>query len=142
MSSRSPSDWSLAQREFHERYITDCAALPRCHVRWRRYDESAMAGGLGSRGAPLAAAVMAIRAVFGKRNNEAPVVALWTWDAKPGATAILLFEFEPWPSTAEGEADLVGEATPNGALCLELATGDVVWPTYNPRRPSGWLPRL
>ena len=137
--SRSPTEWPDAQRSLHEKYALDATSLPRTRVHWRLYDATAGSRGLQSRGAPLAGIVLGIKALLRRRTNDAPVIAVWDND-EPGAVAVLIFEFDEWPQGAEGDATLVGECEPNGALCLELADGTVVWPTYNPRRPSNWLP--
>ena len=36
---------------------------------------------------------------------------------------------------------VVGELAPNGALVLIDATGNELWPTYNPRQPTVGAPR-
>ena len=67
--------------------------------------------------------------------NSAPLVAIWAADAPAGSRAMLVFEVAEMPSPTEGDGTLVGECGLNGALCLELGDGTVLWPTYNPRPP-------
>src|SRR5687767_12681367 len=134
MVVRRSTEWSTSQREFHERYVIDSDGLPRRPVHYR-----VVSGGripMGSR-QTLDALWWAVSRLRRKRMfNEDAVIAVWAADAATGSEAALIVEFDNAPPKVEGEAILVGEFMPNGTLCLEAGVASLVWPTYNPRRPT------
>ena len=112
----APSTWAARQQAFRAEFAADAAAPSTITVHWRVTEP----GGVGR---------MA-------RNRVRPTVSLWPEDAEPGEQARLVFEVAEMPSLAGGHCVVHGEAEINGALCLVLDDGSVVWPTYNPRVPA------
>ncbi len=68
--------------------------------------------------------------------GDDPIVSLWPIEAGRGEAATLIFEVAGLVDAAEGDGFLVGDLAMNGALCLELPTGQLIWPIYTPRPPA------
>ncbi len=134
MAPAPPSQWPIRQREFREAVERGAGGLPATPVHWR---------GVGAvvyrpsflRGIDTVLWA-ALRLARRRQLNAQPFVALWPIDAPPGAAAVLIFDVAEMPAEPEGDGVAVGELAMNGALCLVLADGTRVWPTYNPRVPA------
>ena len=140
MAVERPGDWATSQRDFHQQYLHDPAALHRQRVHYRVVDGGRIPR--GGRLTPILVIGWTIARVVTRRGfNEEPLMALWLTSADDDEEAALIFEFDIGPPEPEADATLVGEFAANGALCVETASGAVVWPTYNPRRPTVRAPR-
>jgi hypothetical protein len=127
--------WAEAQREFRAAYVDASATLPRRRVHWRVTDR-----GLSWPGG-LPVGQMLARVLRGKSSDGEPVIALWDSAATPGTPADLTLQVDPLPIGDEGDGEVVGRFEPNGVMCLELADGTTLWPTYNPQQPTRRVPR-
>jgi hypothetical protein len=138
-----PSAWPETQRAFRSAYEREPATLPRRSVWWRF---------IAPRAAPPLGPDVFVTGGFSlawilgrlarrRMMNQSPVLAVWPVDAEPGDPVAVIFEVTPQPAGAEGDGVLVGEMAMNAALCVELPSGVVLWPTYNPRRPEWGEPR-
>jgi hypothetical protein len=63
-------------------------------------------------------------------------IVVWHSDLPAGTPAELSFDVQAAPAQPEGDGMLLGEFATNGALCLDVAAGSVLWPTYNPQPPQ------
>ena len=123
----TPSEWAQRQREFHHRFAAQRSEIPGVPVHWRA--------------TPASSVVAAKRIAFPLLSEDdasfVRVVSIWPLDAPVDTPATLIFEIGPHPALAdEGDGVLFGEFDLNGAVCLEVATNEVLWPTYNPRPPA------
>lgn len=150
MAVANPNDWLGAQARFRQAYRNHPADLPRTPVHWRLTPASVMDNRLPPWLPHIAAIAVilarawryAIRAAVRRdRMNAQPQLAVWLPTDEAGGKARLIFECEPSPEPLEGDGMLVGELDLNGACCLELEDGSVVWPTYNPRPATFLAPR-
>jgi len=122
----SPGSWPDRQRAFHQEYDRDPESLPRQRVVWQIV---------------AAPAAVELLSALNWRDIDPPVLGVWREHAPLGEPAMLIFEVESLPAEGQGSGVVVGEAAPNGALCIELPSGLVLWPTYNPRVPTLTSPK-
>jgi hypothetical protein len=130
------SDWPVREAQFRGAFAASPDSLPRTTVYWRWIAPSGPP--MSARGS-LAFLAIAIGAVAGllrrKSLNTSPLLALWPSDAGLGDAATLIIEISALSDLGEGAGTVIGEFELNGAMCVEIAPGDFVWPTYNPRQP-------
>ena len=139
-SAGRPNEWGAVQGRFRAAYNSDSSVLPRTEVHWRLLldDSPALGGPIGL----LVSVMWAVsRLLRGRLVNATPLLAVWSNDAATGALADIVFEVAPIPEVGEGAGTLVGELAANAALCVESSSGEVLWPTYNPRKLTVGTPR-
>jgi len=118
----TPSEWAERLRVFRDRFAEHRGEITGVAVHWRASPRRS------GRSAPL---------LFLNAPKLGYLISVWPIDAPLGTRATLIFEIGPHPALAdEGDGVLYGEFDLNGALCLEVATNEVLWPTYNPRPPA------
>lgn len=138
MVAESPNDWGDRQHDFHRAYVADSSGMSRQEVYWRLLpDEWPSLGGSWIVGVAWTVG----RIVRRKRFNTSPLLAVWPRPSEMGSVAEIVFEVEPLPDASEGEGVLVGALTRNAALCVELPSGEVLWPTFNPRSLMRLMPK-
>lgn len=138
MIAERPSEWPETQRAFRETYRRGAEGLARQPVWWRLVEASGLPPLGGDRLVSGGFVLAWILGRLGTRRlmNQSPVLAVWPADGGPDAPVAVIFEVTPLPARPEGDGVLVGELAQNAALCVELPSGVVLWPTYNPRRPD------
>jgi hypothetical protein len=141
---RPPGAWPKAQREFRERYDADPSAVPRhdAHVEWWVNMPPAL-GPPGLLGLVGGLAGVLGRWWAGRGMTEGGFVAVFAPTTLPGARPVMVFpvgEDVDLPDApngmASGPAVVAGEIGLNACCCVELPTGPVLWPAYNPTIPS------
>lgn len=147
---RGPNEWPEAQRAFGARLQAgDVPPETPVRARWVSNEQSSFGGGLGPNG-PIALVVKAALAL-GRRKTRGPggaYVLVWLEGTAMTEPADLIVPVDPddLPSpsgeTDPGDAVVLGEVAPNGALAVDLGGGVIVLPSFNPQVAWGDRRRL
>jgi hypothetical protein len=142
---RPPAGWADAQRELAGRLaVGDTIPATAVRVQWWTADGTWVPRYGGRLAGPIVL-IQGVRMLIrrARRGPAGTFVALWRQDLDDTVDPDLVFKASPGdlPSPdGTGDATVLGEYAPNGALVVALEHGHIR-PIYNPQHPSGDLTR-